>query len=405
MDVRRLLSKSGLVVIVTALAVRATAGETELSGFIAAEVRAFPEAEAHAGQSGVRLNSSLVFRPELRYRWNDGKDRITTVPVFRLDAQDKERTHFDLREFNWLHVGQGWDLRVGVDKVFWGVTESRHLVDIINQDDLVEDIDGEGKLGQPMINLGWQREWGDINLFVMPRFRERTFPGLRGRLRGATPVDTEQAVFVGGASRGNVDLAMRHATVIGDWDIGVAYFHGVGREPRLIESTSSTGSAAFIPHYDIIDQPSLDVQATLGDWLGKLEAIGRFGQGDAFAAFAAGFEYTLYDVFDSNADLGVLGEYLYDGRDATAPATTLEDDVFLGLRLALNDVDDTAFLAGVIVDRLDGGSFFSLEADTRITDNWTVEAEARAFVGLADDDANFQLRRDHHVQIRVARYF
>ena len=54
---------------------------------------------------------------------------------------------------------------MGIDKVFWGVIESRHLVDYINQTDGVEDVDGEDKLGQPMINLGLQRDWGDLIFF------------------------------------------------------------------------------------------------------------------------------------------------------------------------------------------------------------------------------------------------
>ena len=44
-------------------------------------------------------------------------------------------------------------LLVGAAKVFWGTAESRHLVDIINQTDAVEDIDEEDKLGQPMVKV------------------------------------------------------------------------------------------------------------------------------------------------------------------------------------------------------------------------------------------------------------
>ena len=381
------------------------AGETELSGFISGELRIFPRSPAHEGQSGAALNPSLVLQPELRYQWNGGKDRLTAIPFARLDAQDRERTHFDLREFNWLHVGEGWDLRLGVDKVFWGVIESVHLVDIVNQTDLVENIDGEDKLGQPMINFGLQTDWGNLNFFVLPGFRERTFPGTRGRLRGAAPVDTDRAVFDGSAGQSHVDFVLRYTTVIGDWDIGIAQFHGVGREPRLIRGTDSHGSEVFIPHYDLIDQTSLDVQATLGDWLWKLEAIARSGQGATFAAVAAGFEYTLYGIFGTQADLGLVAEYLYDGRDEGAPAIASDDDIFLGLRLTFNDADDTDLLAGVVVDRVSGASSISVEADTRLSDYWTVEVEFRAFAGLTAEDPNFGLRRDHYLQVRLARFF
>jgi hypothetical protein len=45
-----------------------------------------------------------------------------------------------VRELNWIHQAETWSLLAGVGKVFGSVTESRHLVDIINQTDLVEDI-------------------------------------------------------------------------------------------------------------------------------------------------------------------------------------------------------------------------------------------------------------------------
>ena len=76
-----------------------------------------------------------------------------------------------------------WELRLGIGKVFWGVTESRHLVDTINQSDGVEDIDGEAKLAQPMATLSWIRDWGVVELLVLPYFRERTFAGVEGRPR------------------------------------------------------------------------------------------------------------------------------------------------------------------------------------------------------------------------------
>ena len=63
--------------------------------------------------------------------------------VARLDSADSSRSHFDLRELNYLWLGDAGELSVGIGKVFWGVAEFVHLVDIINQTDLVENIDEE----------------------------------------------------------------------------------------------------------------------------------------------------------------------------------------------------------------------------------------------------------------------
>lgn len=375
----------------------------EATGFVGLDLRVFPEDALHDGQRDQRLNPSLVLQPEVLYEWNDGYDRIDFIPFARLDAQDSERTHFDLREFKYLHIGDDWDIKLGVDKVFWGVTESRHLVDIINQTDTVEDVDGEDKLGQPMVNLGLQRDWGNVNFFVMPYFRERTFPGRKGRLRGAIPVDTDKAVYDTDLEEFHPDLALRYTKVLGDWDLGLAHFHGISREPRLV--LNDDGSK-LIPHYDVIDQSSIDLQATYDAWLWKAEGIYRTGQGDGFAAVSAGVEYTFFGVIGEAGDLGLLAEYHYDGRDPDdAPATLFDDDLFFGARVTLNDVDDTDLLAGILIDRLSHARSFTVEADRRLTDNLSVEAELRISDGLTVDDPTYGSRRDDHLQVRLSYYF
>ena len=164
-----------------------------VSGFISGQFQGFFEEPLDPIQSDT--NISAATRPEFYTEWNEGRDAFTFTPFARIDQRDDQRSHYDIRELNWLHVGSNWELRVGAGIIFWGVTESQHLVDIINQTDLVENIDGEDKLGQPMINLSLIRDWGTVDLFVLPGFRKRTFPGPEGRPRIHPPVNADAAVF------------------------------------------------------------------------------------------------------------------------------------------------------------------------------------------------------------------
>ncbi len=381
------------------------AGEWELSGSVAGELRIFPDSPAFVEQNDATLSPSLSFEPRVVYEWNEGHDRLTAVPFLRLDAHDDNRTHADLREANWLHVGDGWDLVIGIDKVFWGVTESRHLVDIVNQDDRVEDIDGEDKLGQPMLNLNLYRDWGRLGIYVLPGFRKRTFPADDARLRGPLPI-AGTATFDSGAEDRHTDLALRWAHAIGPWDIGLAHFHGTSREPRFISRNGLGGGEQLVPHYDQIDQTSVDLQFTTGAWLWKLEGLTRSGQGDRFAAVVGGFEVTHYDVFGTGADLGLLAEYLYDGRDKRlAPPTALEDDIFLGVRLALNDSQDSSALLGTVFDRRSGAAIVFVEAERRLGNSWRIELESRLFFDVPYDDPLAGIRNDSFVTLRLSRFF
>jgi hypothetical protein len=284
------------------------------------------------------------------------------------------------------------------------VTEFQHLVDIVNQTDLVENLDTEDKLGQPMVNLALIRDWGTVDFFVMPWFRERTFPGRDGRLRTQPVIDDDLSRFESGAKEKHVDFAVRYSHFIGDFDIGLSHFYGTSRDPRLIPGVDAGARPVLIPFYDIINQTSLDLQATKGNMLWKLEALHRSGQGDTWNALAGGFEYTFVGVFETAIDLGVLSEYHYDDRGESAPVT-FEDDIAVGTRIAFNDTQSTETLMGIIWDRNTGGKFFNLEASRRIGDSWLLELQTRFFFGQADEDPAFAITRDDYIELFLTYNF
>lgn len=382
----------------------AGADEAEWSGYIAAETRLFTHDALHPDQfDGAQL--SLALEPEYYRRWDNGRQSLTFKPFLRLDQRDSERTHADIRELAWLKAGDTWELRAGIRKVFWGVTETAHLVDIINQTDLVENIDTEDKLGQPMLNLALIRDWGNLDLYILTGFRERTFPGRDGRLRTPLVVDTDLTRYESGAEERRVDTAVRWFRTQGIWDIGLAHFHGTSREPQLLPTLNAQGEAVLAPYYPIIDQTSLDVQATLDAWLWKLEWITRDGMDDRYTALAGGFEYTFVGVFGSAADVGLIGEYLFDDRDMDA-TTLFQDDITVGLRLALNDIQSTELLFGVTIDRDDTRQrLYNLEASRRLGDRWKLSLEARFNSGLRANPVFNSLRNDDYVQAELAWYF
>ena len=385
----------------------------ETSGRIELEPRGFTQSPAHPGQN--RHGLSLAVQPELYHELDDGEQSLLFSPFLRLDTADDERTHVDVRELQYQRVFDAAELRIGIGRVFWGVTESWHLVDVINQTDLVENIDREDKLGQPLVNLTLIRDWGVVDLFVLPGFRERTFPGREGRLRSEPFIDTERATYESGAGRQRIDYAVRWSQTVGDFDIGVAHFHGTSREPRLLPecqdgrsalSTPCNNPATIVlaPRYEVVNRTSLDLQATRDAMLWKLEALHESGQRDTWFAWVAGFEYSWFGINESGMDLGLLVEHLFDDRGANAPHP-LEDDLFAGMRLALNDENDTALLAGAIVDMEGDATNLTLEASRRVGDDWKVELETRIWTGVANDDPMAPLRDDDYLQLTLSRYF
>jgi hypothetical protein len=186
------------------------AANFEISGYAGFEWREHFEKGQfnNANNTQADRQLGLTVEPEMVWSLADGEHTIVFKPYARLDSEDEERSHADIRELSWMTYGDDWELTAGLSKVYWGVAESQHLVDIINQTDFVEAPDGEDKLGQPMIKFTAIRDWGTVIGFVLPGFRERTFPGEQGRFRTALLIDTDNAEYQAGEEDAHVDRCL-----------------------------------------------------------------------------------------------------------------------------------------------------------------------------------------------------
>jgi hypothetical protein len=165
-----------------------------------------------------------------------------------------------------------------------------------------------------------------------------------------------------------------------------------------------------------MDQSSLDLQAITGGWLWKLEAVTRSGQGKRIRSLAGGYEYTFVGVGESVIDVGVITEYLYDSRgDDIDTAAVLagepfftspfQNDLVIGTRLTLNDVDGSELLFSVIVDLDGGGQSYNVEASRRFGNAWKLSLEARGLTNVPPDNVFKSLEDDTRVRVELARYF
>ena len=396
---------------VFALGAHAEIVRRDFSGQLSAEGRGYPSSGAHAGQRSHA--GGFVAAPNL-YLEDDAGRSFTLAPFFRYDSADPGRTHADLREAYLLLFGEigddEWELRLGVDRVFWGVAESRHLVDIINQIDLVEHPYKEIKLGQPMAHLTWSGDWGAVEIFGMPYHRARTFPGRPGRLRFPLVVDTENASYESGAKQWHPDLAARYSHSLGLFDIGVSVFDGTSRDPFLLPGRDRSGELAFVPYYEQIRQFGLDAQMTVGSWLFKLEAIQRsgarnlLGREENYAASVFGGEYTFHSVLGSSADLSLLGEWNYDRRGRYA-TNLFQNDIFLATRFAFNDVQSTEIIASILGDADTTTRVLAVELDRRISDRWSLHLESIALLSVDKADFQYEIRRDSYIELQLIYNF
>jgi hypothetical protein len=379
----------------------------KISGYVSGETRLFFQTPIFPDQRDQDV--SLAGQPEYYHQWTNGT-AFTFTPFGRVDSADPERTHFDIRELNYLYPYEDWFFRVGVARVFWGSTEFVHLVDIVNQTDWVEHVDGEDKLGQPMIEFSITKDWGTLDFLVLPYFRERTFPGRHGRLRPEVVIDTEEAIYESPSEERSIDVVGRYSRSFGSLDWGIYAFRGTGRDPLLVPADyldpSVPPNSRLIPFYEKMTQIGTDLQWAMGDWLWKLEALYNSGYLDPYTAATGGVEYTFWSIAGSKTDLGLLAEYAWDERGDDVTTTSLFDnDIFLGMRLTPNDAASTQFLMGVMQDVEEPESLMTIEASRRFGSHWRLILEAWAFLSAPDDSLIYDLRDDDFVRMEMAYYF
>ncbi len=426
---RRYLSKFTAAILLTSVGASPSMAEesflgndaVSFSGSVEVEGTFFAEDPRFAGQDDNFVSTAV--RSRLILDWDDtsfGADSasVTIAPFLRFDPQDNERTRGDFREAKVdLRFGDT-DVTIGNDFIFWGKTEVDQIVDIINQTDGVEGTDGEDKLGQPMIRVSRLVDIGefsgDVSVFYLPYFRERTFLGEESRLRGGAIVDSDAVRYETSQEEWTPGFAARLAGFYGDFDIGVSAFHGLSRDPAFEANPASfdpaTGEFDLRPVYGRITQLGFDGQLTSDATLWKAEVIGRLDQRNLsferenYVAAIAGLEHTLFGIADSNADLGLIAEYAYDSRGDDA-LTVFENDVVFGARLALNDTQDTSALFTAAVDTSTAETLLRIEGERRIGEIAKLSVEAGAFLNTDEDSLADDLQDDHFLRATLAVFW
>ena len=335
----------------------------------------------NSGLQGQEKNhSSFTLSPEI---FHENEDSIFHFkPKLRKDNIDTERNLVDIQELYLINILEDKEIKYGVSKEFWGVTETTHRVDIINQTDAVESLDGEDKLGQPMVKVSFEENWGLIDFYALLGFRERTFSGYDGRLRQPMIVDTDRPHYLSAAKNKRMDFAFRWSNYFDQLEVAISHFSGTSREPRFILTNENLKE--LVPLYEVIDQTGFEFQYLLGSFAIKSEIISRSGQEDRFTAATYGFEYTQVGIFGSRLDLGWIVEANHDDRLPSSPAV-------IGTRLTINDTSDTQILSGIIYDEKSEELGFLLEASRRLGICCSISIEGFYFDDTNEDNEEFKL--------------
>ncbi|MEB7885638.1 hypothetical protein [Serratia fonticola] len=355
------------------------------------------EAESHSFQLGGQYFTE----------WDNGKQHLAADVLYRKDSSNNNRQPVEPRDLYWGYVHDSWEVSIGYRKVFWGVTEFSHPVDIINQSDLVDDPFGNEKLGQPMVNLTKVSDWGIVDLFWLGQFRDRTFPGHRARLRAELDIAPNHAVYQHANKNATMDFAARSHHVLGEVELGVSYFHGTGRTPEFVVGNQGE----LLPYYGQIQQAGVEFQWNINDFILKWE--GAYTEKNrnfstspktSYLIYSGGGEYTHYGFWGGQADLTFFLEYMKDTRNEFSD-TPFDNDIFVGVQYSANDKKNSVLFIGVTQDVHYGSRAWTFNGSQRLGDNMKISLNGAIFENIEPRDLLYSFRNDSYVGVEFTYFF
>lgn len=374
-------------------------GQT-VRGSVGGEMRIYPDAPLFPDQDRDDVQASAY--TSVNATADLGEARFD-MELFGRFAPDAAREFSgDVRQaFVRLQSGKA-EWKIGVLSETWGVLEAWNPVDIINQRDLIEDFQGDVKLGQPGALMTLQLKGATLSFFGTGVARERRFARREDRFR-VLPAGIVGADFEDGqwAPTG----AIRAAIPIGELNLALSEFLGTAREPALRPVIGPAGLEGFRAFYGRISQTSAEAEYVVGDSVLKAELIHQRGHGGAFWGGGVGMETSFSKFAGGLGDLTLYAEAYADSRGDRAPLTPFQRDVFLGARYSLNDTADSLLELRHTYDLEWHSSLIEVRATHRVFANVVLSMSFLKTLNGARDPALSELGQDTQFKLGLARFF
>ena len=366
----------------------------ELNGTLSSRLDFYPENADGTSSEG----RSVEVKIDAFHDFDES--RIVGEFIVREDEKDSGRRITEARQAYFRTPFAGFDVFLGNRQEFWGKAESKNVVDLINQSDAAANEGKSGKLGALSISAERYVDIGDLQLWYISGFREKTFNDSDAHPSSGLTVNSAQYARKDGKDAD--DFAVRLSSFAGDWDLAGSIFYGTARDPIL---TVAVGGKALNPYYALQKSIGLEAQYTGDATLLKWESLhgtqsSLIGTHN-FSAAVAGIEYTYYRSFETKLDIGLIGEVQHDDRPQAA------DNQFgvAGVRLVFNDIADSNILFLLSADSKMDQSIVSLEASQRINDVTSVKLTSQFYNARTATSAYGQLSDDDAVTLTLNMFF
>jgi len=341
----------------------------------------------------------------------EGPFRLRFRGFVRHDETDRGRSAAFPEEAWAQWRGDRFSLTVGWDMVTWTATEAFHPADVINSRYFDSNVEGFEKIGEPLAQLRMKLGQGAVSAYFMPFFTSPIFPSPRSRLSFTGPgVPFGKSLWLNrdgeiSDGRWGAQWAANVQQTVGDADISVHVLQNQDRYNPVVGIDPTQGKLR--PLFAPLTQVGGTYQQVVEGVILKAELAYRMfadpttGPSANFVALderqlsesrdhgavAVGLEYAVSLENGWESTFIVEGQTIFAegkgwrGNERIRHQLNLfQRDLMGGIRLAFQDVADSALLLFAIVDLESPEQVFGNLAYTRrIGEEWSLKTGIRFF--------------------------
>lgn len=302
---------------------------------------------------------------------------------------------------------------------FWGALEARNIVDGFNSQDFRNDLFNPDKMGAWNVAYSHYGDSGEFSVIVKLYEEDQKMAAAPYAYYFFPPfvnyddaLQSKQSlyqptVYLSYSGTSETEYPVDYAFIVQHGHDSQRYFQADG---AVNESPVTLTEHAYLVN-KVMTYDTAVIDATLI----KLEALYTDVIDDEIVSdywhLGLGVEYTM-NFDDLDGDLGLISEYYrYETLDGDKLSDlelfeTFQNDLFLGVRYAFNDVDDSSFVGGVIADLEYDEQAYYFELETRVGESFKVNLDYRYIEpSTSDPTAYALLTRHERLGLKVAYYF
>ena len=305
---------------------------------------------------------------------------------------------------------------IGKSIKFWGALELRNIVDVFNPNEFRDDMFSVNKLG--VYNASYSRftDTGELNVIVKVHEQDLEmasypyvyypFPEMISYEKNLQTSSSQNkpSIYVAYSGSTDTDNALDYAFIYQHGYDSQRYLSSVVRQPTRYVQNGYRVDKFMTYNTLVVGSTLVKLEAVYAD-VEKGVSVGDYSH----AAF--GIEHTFED-FESGATLGLITEYYryytYEEDKFTDLEVyeSMQNDIFVGLRYVLNDVDDSSFIGGLIADAEYNEQTYYAKYESRYMDSFKLDVDYY-FVepSTSTQTAYALLGRHQRIGVNIAYYF